>query len=265
MAKKTDNTLLILGAAAAGLYFLTSSSNTTPNVLPGATAALLPYGVPALSYSYLVSGAPAIPAVYDVIYYKTYIRPAMLIADSNINNPAYVLSDTDITNYLNNYLDLRQGLPTWVGKKTAGVTQTSLNMVAQTHWRIYGVAEQRTFLPLPWSSNVPYIPPPPTSSSGSGVFGTILKVATIAAGGIVTVATGGTAAPLVAAGESAALTAESAAFHGGPEQLSDTEIEMLVTSAAIIKKILPFYLQVNPQLVNSIENRLDSLIAKYAN
>ena len=269
MAKK-NNTLLYVGAGAVGLYLLLNnaggSAASSSLLTTGSQASLLPNSTAQNTYPYVLPGAPAIPAAYDDNYYKTWIRPAMVIVNSNLNNPGYRMNDSEAAAYLANYLDLRQALPAWVGHKFSDWgTVTNITDAANRHWKIYGVAEQRTYMPLPWSEMVAFVPAPAKTSSGSGLLGTIVKVATIAAGGILTVTTAGTAAPLIAAGESAALTAESAAFHGPGDVLNDEEINLVVTSAAIIKKMLPFYLQVAPQLVNSIENKLDTIIAKYQN
>lgn len=156
------------------------------------------------------------------------------------------MTSTENAQYLTNYLDLRQGLPSWIGHKQAnGVTPQNLAQAAQCHWTIYGVSEHRIFLPMQPPSTVPYIPPPATqaaaksSSSGSWIGPAISAVATIAVAVL------------------------------GPndmpaETLNDAEINLIVTSAAITKKILPFYLQVAPDLVHSINNRLDSLLSQYA-
>ena len=276
MAK--SNILLYLGAGVAAYMILKPSGTAiTPGLLSTVTNAasnlLGPVAtVPALTHSgpvypYLVPGSPAIPAVFDKAYYLAYIRPAMVVANPNVNNSAYTLTDADCANYLANYLDLRQGLPTWLTiKEVNNVHVTSLNQACQIHWHIYGVPEQRTFLPLPWSTNIQYVPPPsnPASSGGTGIFSTLLKVATIAGGAAITIASGGTLAPIVAPATAAALTAESA-IHGAPDAMTDEEIAILITSSAIIKKLLPFYLEVNPNLVASIENRIDTLVSQYAN
>lgn len=274
MAKK-DNTILYVALAGVGAYFLLSGSGSPVtaalSTAQSAAANLLnPSASPSVpaaqSYPWLISNAPAIPPVFDDIYYLTYIRPAMIAANPNVDNPNYQLTPTDQDNYMNNYLDLRQALPTWLGKTFPGNQKiTTLPQAIQRHWNIYGIPDQRTFLPLPWSTTANYVPPPVnTKSSGNGLFGTLLKVATIAAGATITIASGGTLAPIVAPATSAALTAESA-IHGPEDVLSDEEINIVVTSAAVIKKILPFYLQANPILVASIENKLDSLISQYAN
>lgn len=268
---KRNNTLIYLGAAAAAYMFLKPAStatapgllSTASNLFSPASASLQSTG---LVYPYLVPGAPAIPALYDANYYKTYIRPAMVAVNPNVNNPGYNLNATDCANYLANYLDLRQALPAWVGQTVSNTHIVSLNQACQRHWQVYGIPDQRTFMPLPWSSNAPYIPAPQNSksASGTGVFSTLLKVATIAAGAIITVSSAGTLAPIVAPATSAALTAESL-IHGAPDAMTDEEIAILVTSSAIIKKLLPFYLDVNPNLVASINNRIDTLVSQYAN
>ncbi len=273
-AMETDK-LLLLGGLGVAAYLLlnnqpaatspvsqtASPSGSLPSVSPSANVAAQSF-----SYPYLVPGAPAMPSTYNDAYYKTYIRPAMVAANPNINNPGYTLSPTDVTNYLNNYLDLRQWDysygPAFQSPPYKG---QSIQAAAQGHWHNYGVPEQRTFLPLPWSDMSPYGGPQPNSkSAGGGVLRGILQIATIVGGGAAEVLSAGTLTPIVAPATSAALTAESM-IHGAPDTivLNDAEIALVVSSAAIIKKILPFYLEVAPELVASIENRLDAIISTY--
>jgi hypothetical protein len=260
--KKDTEKILLYGGLAVGAYLLFTGSPVLANIIsPGAaTAAALPVS----TYPYLISGAPAIPSAFDKTYYLTYIRPAMVAVNGNVNNPGYTLSATDCANYLANYTDLQ----TWV-KLPATIAATwsghTVNGALIWHWHTYGVANQRTFLPLPWNDPTAFVPAPvsPKSSGGSGFFSTILKVATITTGAVLEVTSAGALTPIVAPATSAALTAESA-IHGPGDILTDDEISLIITSAAITKKILPFYLEVAPDLVDSIQNKLDILISEYA-
>lgn len=238
MTNKTTDTLLIVGGVGVAAYLLLSGKsapgtsivstlqNVASSVLPGSGT----------TYPYLIPGAPGLPAAYNQAYYLTYIRPAMLAANGNINNPGYTLSQTDANNYLANYTDINEWAHSASVLKESQTGGTVLG-AAQFHWHNNGVAEQRTFLPLPWNDPTQWVPPPVNNkSSGSGsTLSTIAEVAGIAA-----------------------------MFVGPEPVLNDTEINLVITSAAIIKKILPFYLEVEPDLVDSVSFKLDNLIAQYA-
>lgn len=244
-----NNTPLIIGggiAALGALYFLSRSSAATPAA--------------GTNFSSTIPGAPAPPLVYNDSYYKTYQYPALVAANPNLLNPNYQLTAQDATNYYNNYLELQQW---WNGE--ANKQFPSLQAALQWHWKNAGVPLQYSFVPFTPPKNVNWTPPPPKpKSTGSGVFSTILKAVTIAAGGVVTVATGGAAAPLVAAGESAVLTAESA-IHGIDDGLlNDADIELITTMAPITEKIIEFYRKSDPTLVNSISIGLTNLVSTYA-
>jgi len=240
MAKDNNNTLLILGALGVGAYLVLNNSGSNPvsNLLTTATnvANTASSAVQTTTYPYLVAGAPALPNVFNQAYYAQYIRPAMVAANPNVNNPGYVLNQTDATNYMANYTDVQE----WANSPSVlaeNQTGHSVLGACQYHWHTYGVPDQRTFLPLPWNDPAVWIPPPvnPKSSGSGSTLKTIATVASVAA-----------------------------MFIGPNDVLNDTEINLLVTSAAITKKILPFYLQVAPDLVASINSKLDSLISQYA-
>lgn len=264
---KKNNTLLIAGGVAVVGYFLlkgnTAAAPVVTNQAPASGSQVLSNGTvltPSTDVNVTAQGVPtdygvnigsdgihaAVPSNYAIL---TQYHP-------NLLNPKYQLSQNELNQYVANYTDIRQGVATWPG----GLSNANI----QKHWTQYGVPNQRIFLPLVPISAPPYIPPPPSpkTTSGSGIWGTLAKVATIAAGGILTVASAGTLTPLIAAGTSAALTAESA-IHGPGDLLTDEELNILVTSSAITKKILPFYLEVAPELVSLIENRIDFLLSQY--
>lgn len=244
---KSDNTLLIVGGLVVAGYFLFFNNSAGPVTNPlttlqnAGTSLLNTVVAPTTTYPYLVTGAPGIPAAYSAPYYLVYIRPAMLALNSNINNPAYTLSNTDINNYFANYTDVKQ----WAYNTgpTGGGRAMTPQQAAIYHWHTYGVPDQRTFLPLPWNDPVNWVPPPANakSSSSSSWIGTALQVA------------GTVASAVIMAGPA---TSDS--------NLNDGEINLVITSAAITKKILPFYLEVAPKLVASIENTIDILISEYA-
>lgn len=269
MAKGLDtNKVLFAGAGlfAAYMLFKGNSGSGAPGLvstLQNGLTSLLPGSTPGTTYPYLTSNAPALPAAYNNAYYLNYIRPAMIAANSNVANPGYTLTQSDANVYMNNYVDVAQ----WANNATTlkqNVTKHTVLGALQYHWHTYGVPDQRSFLPLPWIDPQQWVPPPQnTKSSGGGIFGSILKAVTVIGGGILEVASAGALTPIVAPATAAALQLEGQ-IHGPINQLNDAEIDLIVTSGLVIKKILPFYLQVAPELVDSIEFRLDDLISKYA-
>jgi hypothetical protein len=229
------------GLAVAGYFILKGNASAAPGTsvlsqLQNAASSAVNVVSSGTTYPYLVTGSPALPPAYNQQYYAQFIRPAMVAANSNVNNPGYTLSPVDVANYMANYTDVAQ----WANNTgpSGGARHQTPAQAAQYHWKTFGVPDQRTFLPLPWNDPGQWVPPPANSnSSGSG---SVLK-------------TVGTVASLVGM------------FLGPDDKLNDAEIDLIVTSAAIIKKILPFYLDVAPELVHSIDFKLDNLISQYAN
>ena len=244
---KNNNTILYIGAAAAAYYlFLRPQTPTTPgsssvsviNPSTGLTS-LLPGSSSGTPTTYGVNvGVPG--GSPQITNYA-----ALLAANPNLANPNYQMTAAENAQYLANYLDLQQGLQSWINHKMAdGTTPKNIQQAAQSHWHMYGCAEKRIFLPLQPPSSKQFVPPPANAKSsggGSSWVGTALTVA------------GSVAVALIGPPDSEPT-----------EQLSDAEIQMLVTGGAILKKILPFYLEVAPTLVTSIENKLDSLVSQYA-
>lgn len=258
--KKGISPVMLIGAAGAAYLLLKPSAASGGGGVAQTLANLLPGSQPQVPTNYGINSGVRgnLNGVYTVSNYAQ-----LLAANPNLGNPYYKMTEAEISQYLSNYIDLQQGLPSWIGhKQPDGTKPQNISQAAQEHWLNFGCAEKRIFLPLEPPSNIPYVPPPPApKSSGSGVLGSILKAVTIVAGGAITVATGGAAAPLVAAGESAALTAESA-IHGPDTTglLNDAEIQLLFQSAAVIYDILPLYANNDPVLTRSIKLRLDELL-----
>lgn len=217
-----DNTLLWVGGGAVvliGGYYLINKNNAV-TALPGATNTAIP-------------GAPTPPLTYNDAYYKTYQYPALVKANPNLINSNYQLTATDAANYLNNYLELQQWLPT-VLKNFNNSQQQAL----QYHWSHYGVPQQYSFIPFVPPKNANWIPPPPNpnSSGSSGVLSTVGTVASIAA-----------------------------MFLGPNDQvLNDGEVELIVTMSPVTNDILKFYLKSDKPLVDSIQQKLNELIVEYA-
>jgi len=257
MAKK--NNILLIGAGAAALYFIYNSKQaaaaTTPATTPTPGRSNLAVNTMPQLYGINSGLQEGNGGIYTVANYTT-----LLAQDPNLGNVNYQLTNAEKAQYLSNYLDLQQGLPTWIGQKHNGVKMNNINDAIQVHWSVYGVPEQRIFLPLVPPSNVAYKPPPQNpKSSGGGFLKTLLEVATGAAGTLLAPATGG--ASLVAAG--AATKLESAINGANDKILNDKEIEILITGAAVAKDILPMLAQANPQHATVINNAIDNLVSQY--
>lgn len=235
MAKK-NNTVLYVGlgvAGLAGIYLLTrpsvpGSSNPLATLIPGSMPTT--YGV----NSGIKGGNGS--------FYTTSNYQTLLAANPNLGNPNYQMTTAEANQYIANYSDLQQAFPQWIaaGNTYKGIKLTTNQQCAQAHWNNTGCAEQRIFLPLQPPSTASYIPPPTNPSTkpsgGSNWLGSALQIA-------------GTVAALL-----------------GPvqdPQLTDAEAQVLVTGSAVIKNILPFYLQVDKNLVDSISNKVDSLVSQY--
>lgn len=268
MSKSQINPLLIVGGAAA-VYLLMNSSST-------ASAAAAASNPVTAALANLIPGAATTTAAPAMIGINSGIRggngsfftcsnyQALAAADPNLLNPKYQLNLAQANQYMSNYYDLQQWYALQL-QSAANNTFKTIITAMQYHWTTYGCAEQRIFYPLQPPSTQNFIPAPVVpKSSGSGVLGTILKVSTIVAGGVITVATGGAAAPLVAAGESAALTAESAIKGTSDTVLNNQELQILFQGAAVLYEILPLYEKNDPVLVSAIKLQLDTLLKQYA-
>ena len=250
-----DKTLIYVGAAAAA-YFLFFAPSSTGTAAPGASILnnLLPTGTPA---------AGAIPTTYGINggysgnYAAVVSNYAQLVAaNPNLGNPYYQLTQPEQQQYVANYKDIAQGVPTWPG----GLSAANI----QKHWTLYGCAQKRIFLPLQPPSAAPYIAPQPNpkSSGGNGIFKTILEGVTAVGAGVLEVTSLGTLTPIVAPATAAALSLESQ-IKGVSPVLSDAEIELLLTGAAVMKDILPYYMQVDPAATMAITNKLNSVLSQY--
>jgi hypothetical protein len=221
------NTWLWIGGGVIAYLFLTKNSGTV-NPLQN----LLPAVVPAVPTTYGIGVQRPAPYAESVQNYA-----AIVVANPNQANPYYQLTAAEQQQYVANYLDIRQGVATWPG----GLSPANI----QKHWTLYGPSQQRIFLPLQPPSGAPYVAPPSNSnSSGMGFINTVSTIVSV----------GGEVAKI--------------AMMAGPEPfeplLNDAEVDLLVTSSAVIKKILPYYLEVAPNLVASIDNNIDGLLSRYA-
>lgn len=229
------NTPLLVGGAALGLYLLLGRNSSSTSPLTALTKTLLPGGTSGNGASPVVPNAPALtPLAWNEAYYNSYQYPQLVANNPNLQNPNYQLTDADASNYLNNYLELQQWVQNADVKKKFGNNKAAL----QWHWTTYGVPYHYSFVPFTPPKNVQWTPPPvnKNSSGNSSMFTTIL-------GDVATVAV--------------------AALAGDEPLLNDAEINLVLTSAAVTKKILPFYLFGNQKLVSSISQKLDSIISAY--
>lgn len=234
-----DKTLLYIGGAVAlvGGYILYENSQTPAAAAAATPATAAPGTAPASLASLAVPGAPAAPASYNDQYYKTYQYPAILAAYPQVGNPNYVLTPTDAQNYLNNYLELQQWVPTVVG---SGKKYSNAQAALQWHWKTYGVPYQYSFIPFTPPKNANYVPAPAVakSSGSSSTFDDILK-------GV------GTAVTVVAS------------LAGPGDGLNDTQLVLLLNGGGVLKNILPLYANDDRQHVMAIEQAFDSVINGY--
>lgn len=217
---KTE-TLLLLGGGAVGLYLLTNKSGGS--FLPGGSSSNTGSNAPT---TYGINGG------YSGVHAAVVANYAAIVAaDPRQANPNYQLTSAEAQQYLANYSDI-QGVSTWPG----GLSQANL----QKHWTLYGVSQQRIFLPLQPPSTAPYIPPVqnPKSSGGSSSF-------LSSALGVVT-----TILPFI--------------LGASEPHLNNAEVQLLMTGGAIIKDILPMYRASNRDVVDAIDNKLNDLLTQYS-
>lgn len=173
-------------------------------------------------------------------YYTCSNYAALLAADPNLGNPNYIMTPAQVNQYMANYADIREAMPSWVGHKygngaPAPNPPQNVQQAAQTHWWMGGCAQKRIFYPLTPTSPALEVPPPANGSGSSGSWvGTALQVA-------------GTVA----------------AFLGNPDNLNDGEIQCLFTGGAVLTDILPFYKMNNNAAVTTAQNRLTNLLLMY--
>ncbi|MET0461914.1 MAG: hypothetical protein ABW007_02125 [Chitinophagaceae bacterium] len=159
---------LVLAGGAA--LFLLKGNSGTSIISPGTTTPVNPGNTTGLTDQQIITSVP-----YDGgggVNYLTKIYPAMLRLRPDVGNPNYRLTDAEAQQYMNNYLTLRQALPTW--NNFPDILDR-----ARSHWKQYGVSQKLTFLPISPTDGTAYVPPPtPVKSSGGGFFGKLLKVVT---------------------------------------------------------------------------------------
>lgn len=228
-----NNTLLYAGLGVGALLFLTKSGSGNPitNLLsptsttPGVTP-ISPTGLIAINSGQLGGNGS----------YNTVSNYAQLVqANPNLMNPNYLMTAAEQQQYLSNYQDLQTGLPQWVSAHTGGVN--TLTDAINRHWRTYGVAEQRVFVPMQPRSGAAYIPPvtpPKPTSSGSNWVSTGLSIATAVIG-----------------------------LLGPNDQLlNNGEVQVLVTGGAVIRDILPMFMSADP-LAGAIDQKLTDVLKNY--
>jgi len=257
----------VTNASGATVYSApgTPQSLTTATPLtagPWTNTAAISAGNPT-GYIYLVNGAPLpIPSGYDSSYYATYIYPAMVQANGNVGSKDFVFPNGSgfADQYLANYVDVQQWLASFKIPLPMGERQHNQLVY---HWQTYGAIEQRTFLPLPWQYPVNWVPPPPKVESGlDKVLTVALQVATEVGGVVASPVTGGAsvyAAQVAVAAESQIKGVNEPVDYG----LNDTEIECVITGAAVANQILPLFANVAPNMVNAIYDKMASIVNSY--
>lgn len=235
---KTNNTLLYAGIGLGAIYLLSNKGASSALIPTGSNVALLNQGTPAaIGVNSGVRGG-------NGSFYTCANWQQLAAQYPNLTNPNYQMSAAENSQYLANYLDLQQAMPSWVGvKQVNGITPQNVNQAAQLHWQFYGCAEKRIFLPLQPPSNGAYIPPPANNkSSGSS---SVLSAAL----GVV-----GTAAPYLLA----------LLGPGQPDpKLSDADLQLLFTGGAILKDILPMFSTNDPLLTKKIDQHFTAALTPY--
>jgi hypothetical protein len=233
--------ILYIGGAAVLGYVLLSKTTATPAATAAATT----------GSSLAVTGAPAAPAVYDPNYYLTYQYPAMLAANPNIGNPNYQLTSADAAQYLANYLELQQWLPTVVPSSRFSSQLQAL----QWHWTTWGVPSKWTFLPLVPPKRDAYVAAPVNSNAvpvaGSSAKVTVNPTAAAASSGGNWVSA---ALPVV--------TTLIGLLGPGDNQLNNDDVAVLFNGGGVIKEMLPLFYNDSRSFL--IEDKLNMLLAQYS-
>lgn len=223
----TSKLLLYGGGALAVYYFFIAPKSG--GALPGSGLFPAPasQGQSPTTYGVNSGQKGGSGSFYTVANYQQLLQ-----ANPNLGNPNYQLTQAERNQYIANYSDLQTGIATWPG----GITPANV----QRHWNVYGVPEQRIFLPLQPPSTAAWIAPPsnPASSGGSSTFSSILGVATTVLGLIL-----------------------------GPskdEKLNDKDLELLFTGAYVIYEILPLYAESDPALTMAIKDKLTDVLTQYS-
>lgn len=232
--------MLYGGVAVAAFLLLNKSKNTTPILKTNTGTSITPTSP--VSNTVTPTGTYSDPNANVLISKESGLTnaqyAAMLAQNPNIANPNYRLTDAEATQYLNNYLDLRQELPNWV--KSGHIGSGTLLDAAREHWKEFGAVVKMTFLPMNPPSARAYEPPPPqpataaTKTSGGGFWSTIGKGLGVA-------------------------TSIVGLF--GDEKLNDKELEILTTGSAILNDILPMFGNDKQSVV--IKERMDGLLKQY--
>lgn len=256
-----SNTLLYVGLGLGGYLLLTGGLSSLTSIIPGTTAATTPgagavsAGVPnvvQLGGTYVLSGSPAPPSSFPTGlwqtvkngYYTQYEYPAHLLVNPNVGQSSYTLTDAEATQYLNNYLDVKQFAQSATSVKAYG----SALAAAKYHWHTYQPGEQRTFLPMmptftgtfssvQIAAGINPNAPAQSSSGGSSWVGTALSIA----GSVI------------------------ALLGPNDAQLNKGEVMVLATSGAVLKQILPYYYNTDQsKLALAIDARFDGLLKQYS-
>lgn len=231
MAK--NNTLLYVGLAVGAGILLTSKNalssvtNTGSALLPGGAVDRTPIDAAGTIKADVVNGSSS---------YATEVanHPDLL-------NPNYQLTPAQCSQYLANYLDLRQALPGWVNTTEDGVMIPTINAACQHHWTMYGAGQHYTYYALAPASLRPFQPAPAAPSNGSsgGFWSGLLNAVT-------------TVAPII---------------FGTPgsvyPQLGDAEIEILISGCAFVSNITPMFQEVDPDWAESVDQKMYNLVEYY--
>lgn len=240
-------TLAAIAAALGLVVFAKSKSSTSTSAQAGAnitpTTASTPPAKTANGgtvYPYVTPGAPNFPPTYNQLYYIQYIRPNMIVADPNICNAQYRMTRDEAAQYLLNY----DGVNTWANLPSVLNSKPVIAMgqgstvygACLYHWSQSGIPDQRTFLWLYPPDSSAFVPGP--TSSSSGLFSSILKTVGEVAGAAIAIA------------------------GVNEDNLTNDDVELIVTGSAIIKNSIGLFAIADPTLVSLINNRLDEVLTQ---
>lgn len=206
-----DKNILYIGGGLAALLLLTNKSGSNP-------------------ISNILSPSTSTTGYKDVTGNTVSVQPTAQ-QNADLLNPNHQLSSAELAQYSKNYLDVTQGMyQGWTDK------YGSFPAALQAHWRLNGVVEHRTFLPLVTDYTVPYQMPPKTSDSGGGGwFSSALGIATSVLG-------------LIAGNEDQT-----------GHRFTDADIELLINGSAVAKELLPLFR--NDAMYSAIDRKMNEVLS----
>jgi hypothetical protein len=246
------NQLVLFGALGVGAYLLLSksgSSNPLSSLVTNSTSTNPTSVQPYTQTGGNPDNPPFVATLQNIPLQQQY--------NPNLLNPNYRLTPIEIQNYLSNYLDLQQGLQTWIGNSGPGHPQTYINIedAAQSHWQQYGVSENRTFIKLQTPSMDPFRG---DQNNGGGFWSSIGNAVTSIGKDVISVAP--------AAATAIISNPELLAGVAGNdlEYLNGKELETIVTGSVVIKDLLPDIAKINPYYAGVVDTKINGIITYFS-